>query len=225
MIDNIWDMYEQTHLQSIPHGYYLSEILTQLGAVSEDESVEIIPPHHRLISTSSFPNLKFSESSTEYIIDDRVNLQRVSFPKKLTEQEISDIPQPDMTTLLTGLQDLANMQSSQSQKQHSELMTMVTNIQKQIECQALEAERCERQAEIRARAIIWNMERQRYFYEQEQEQRLEQSLWIRRISVSKYLSYLIPSSTSRSRYYDPTEGDEIPKAFQDLFHDIYGTRC
>ncbi|PWA43858.1 hypothetical protein CTI12_AA531750 [Artemisia annua] len=85
MIDNIWDMYEKEHRKIIPYGNYISEILNRLGAVSKDEYVEVAPPGYRLISRVSFSGLSFSESPTEYIIDDYK--QRIKFPKIVTEGE------------------------------------------------------------------------------------------------------------------------------------------
>ncbi|GKA68113.1 hypothetical protein Tco_0768030 [Tanacetum coccineum] len=83
MIDDIWSMYENEHRRIIPHGYYISEILDRLGAVSKDEYVELVPPRYRIISRESIPELKFSESPTEYIIDDLHKVQRVTFLKNV----------------------------------------------------------------------------------------------------------------------------------------------
>lgn len=237
MIDNIWDMYEHEHQQNIPHGYYLSEVLYLLGAVSEDEYVEIVSPQCREISRIAFHrDLAFSESSTEYIIDDRETEQRVTFPKVIQGEAVPRVSQTPlqplaMTRLLISLQNLTNKLSSESQKQHEDMMATVTKIQKQMERQALEAERREqereRQAVIRAHAIIWDIERQRYFYEQEQE-KLHKA-W-KQANGSGEFQFPSISHTSfhppkpGSQYYDPDQGDEIPKEFQDLFRDIYGTR-
>ncbi|GKD84848.1 hypothetical protein Tco_1356002 [Tanacetum coccineum] len=81
MIDNIWDMYEKEHRIFIPYGNYISEILDRLGAVSKDEYVEVPPPlpslplGHLFIWRSSVHNLRYSESPTEYIIDDYAKQQ------------------------------------------------------------------------------------------------------------------------------------------------------
>ncbi|GJT25051.1 hypothetical protein Tco_0894988 [Tanacetum coccineum] len=89
MIDGIWDMYEHKLKKFIPHGYYISEILNRLGAVSKDESGEVVPPLCRLITRETFfPDLRFSESPTEYIIDAGAT-QRVTFLKKVKQGEAS----------------------------------------------------------------------------------------------------------------------------------------
>ncbi|GJU65666.1 RNA-directed DNA polymerase, eukaryota, partial [Tanacetum coccineum] len=67
MIDDIWSMYENEHRRIIPPGYYISEILDRLGAVSRYEHVEVVPPQYRIISRESIPELKFSESPMEYV--------------------------------------------------------------------------------------------------------------------------------------------------------------
>ncbi|PWA81384.1 hypothetical protein CTI12_AA188720 [Artemisia annua] len=160
MIDDIWDMYEHEHKKFIPHGYYISEILNRLGAVSKDESGEVVPPLCRLITRETFfPDLRFSESPAEYIIVAGAT-QRVTFPKKVKQGEAPrKFPQQPLQSMTS------NKQSSHSEKQHTKLITMIEN-------QALEAEfreqEIESRAEIRAHAIIWDIERQRYFYEQEQ---------------------------------------------------------
>lgn len=248
MIDDIWGMYEHEHQQNIPHGYYISEILNRLGAVSEDEYVEVITPQYRQITRILLSSLHFSESHNEYIIDDRVTEQQVTFPKKVTIEEASPqpplrFPQPslqymppqmgvpyapvDMTQLLTNLQNLTDKQSFESQKQHSELITMVTNMQKQMERQALATEHREKQAEIRVHAIIWDIERQRYFYEKEQEQL--QIAWNQVNGVDDFQFPQISCTSFHppqegSRYYDPEKGDEIPKEFESIYNDIYGPR-
>ncbi|PWA53278.1 hypothetical protein CTI12_AA448020 [Artemisia annua] len=290
MIDDIWSMYENEHRQIIPHGYYISEILNRLGAVIKDEYVEVVPPQYRVISRESIPELKFSESPTEYIIDDLQKVQRVTFLKNIKpgvasrkspqppfENKPPEMRVPDPRVDMTKLQNLI---ISHFQKQHSELKTRVTNIEKQIErqgqeiekqaeereksivnniqklieCQAFEAVRreqeterraehreqeverraerreqeIERRAELRAHAIIWDIERQHYFHEQEQAQ-LRIS-WNQGNSVNGVDEFQFPqiSRTSfhpprvGSRYYDPTQSDEIPKEFEPLFSDIYG---
>ncbi|PWA43859.1 hypothetical protein CTI12_AA531760 [Artemisia annua] len=93
MIDDIWDMYEHEHRKTIPHGYYISEILCRMGALSKDEYIDVISPQHRLISRKSFfLDLEFTESPTEYIIDDRETHQRITFPKKVKQGETPHEP-------------------------------------------------------------------------------------------------------------------------------------
>ncbi|GJW22557.1 hypothetical protein Tco_0033179 [Tanacetum coccineum] len=153
MIDDIWDMYEHEHRKTIPHGYYISEILSRLGAVSKDEYTEVISPQYRLISRKSFfLDLEFTESPTEYIIDDRETYQRVTFPKKVKQGETPREPLPHIPVVnqhmdMSNLQHLPNKQSPQSEKQLNELVTMITNLQKQMEGQASEAKRHEEERE------------------------------------------------------------------------------
>ncbi|GJT25050.1 hypothetical protein Tco_0894987 [Tanacetum coccineum] len=89
--------------------------------------------------------------------------------------------------MVTNLQKQMEVQALEAQRREEEreklaeerekraeerVKSMVINIHKQVEYQALEAEfreqEIESRAEIRAHAIIWDIERQRYFYEQEQ---------------------------------------------------------
>ncbi|GKC76891.1 hypothetical protein Tco_1127665 [Tanacetum coccineum] len=153
MIDDIWDMYEQEQRNAIPHGCYISEILNRLGAVSNDEYVEVISHECRIISTNSFfPYLIFSESPTEYIIDARRTGLRVTFPKKLKQGEVPCQPPPQfgLPPQIPKLQNLTNKQSSHNEKQNNVLITMITNLKKQMEGQALEAKRCEKEREKKA---------------------------------------------------------------------------
>nr|XP_043635128.1 uncharacterized protein LOC122606229 [Erigeron canadensis] len=157
-------------------------------------------------------------------------------------------PNVEMTNLFTKFQNLMDKQSSIFQKQYDELKTMVSNIQKQMEHQASEAERREQEkeklaeeteklakerekhAQIRAHAIIWDVERQRYFYEMEQEQL--RMAWNQLNGANSVDEYQFPQISRASLhppqegspYYDPTQGDEIPKAFQPLYEDIYGPK-
>ncbi|PWA92354.1 hypothetical protein CTI12_AA080070 [Artemisia annua] len=174
MIDDIWDMYEQEHRNYIPHGYYISLILNKLGAVSKDESVEMVPSMFRLISRDSFfPDLKFSESPTEYIIDVRVT-QQTTFPKKVKvgeapRQPPHQIPQPPFQKMpsqihvpdphvdMTKLENLIIKQSFQFQNQQNALIMMITNLQKQLEGQVLDV-KC-REEEIK-KSLVSNLQMQ-----------------------------------------------------------------
>ncbi|GJW97041.1 hypothetical protein Tco_0178849 [Tanacetum coccineum] len=170
MIDDIWDMYEQEHRNYIPHGYYVSLILNKLGAVSKDESVEMVPSMFHLISRNLFfPDLKFSESPTEYIIDARVT-QQDTFPKKVKvavpdpqipqppfQKMPPQIPVPDPQMDMTKLQNLIQEQSFQFQNQQNALILMVTKLQKQLEGQVSEAKRREEEIE---KSLVSNLRMQ-----------------------------------------------------------------
>ncbi|GKC79222.1 hypothetical protein Tco_1129996, partial [Tanacetum coccineum] len=155
MIDDIWSMYEDEYQKTIPRVYYLSEILTRLGAVSQDELIEVVDLSHRQITRSSFRDLRFSETPTRYIIYDRVLKQQVTFLKKAIEVEappqspphLMPIPNPhaDKTN---NSKDLINTQLSQSQKQLDDMMSIVSNMQKHMEQQAFEAKRRDQEREL-----------------------------------------------------------------------------
>ncbi|GKB18875.1 hypothetical protein Tco_0852798, partial [Tanacetum coccineum] len=257
-------------------------------AVSRYEHVEVVPPQYRIISRESIPELKFSESPMEYIIDDMEKVLRVTFLKKVKPGVAPQPPfekKPPQMRVPDPYMDMTKLQNSiisHFQKQHIELKTIVTNIEKHIErrgqeiekqaeereksivnniqklierqafeaeCREPETERrterreqemerraesreqeIERRAELQDQAIIWDIERQHYFHEQEQAQ-LRIS-WNQGNSVNGLDEFQFPqmSRTSfhpprvGSKYYDPTQGDEIPKEFEPLFHDIYGPR-
>nr|GEV12191.1 hypothetical protein [Tanacetum cinerariifolium] len=179
--------------------------------------------------------------------------------KKAKKSKSSSKSSADMT----NIENLINKQFSQSLKQHSELITMVTsiqkqmelqaleakhreqeirkhaeemvnNIQKQMEDQALEAERrekeIERRAEVRAHAIICEIERLRSIHEQEQNQlrvSLNQGNNVHGVDTSQIPQMSRTSSHLQhvvSKYYDSTQGDEIPKEIQSLYGDIFGPR-
>ncbi|GKC53393.1 hypothetical protein Tco_1076138 [Tanacetum coccineum] len=131
--------------------------------------------------------------------------------------------------------------------------SLVAIVQKQMEDQALEAKRreveiekraeerekalvaivqkkmeeMERRAEIRIHAIIWDIEKQRYLYEQEQDQL--RMAWNQVNGVDGFQFPKMSHSSfhppqAGSIYYDPTQGDEIPNAFRSIYRDIYGPR-
>nr|GEV83064.1 hypothetical protein [Tanacetum cinerariifolium] len=156
------DLKETPNGHYIRHGYYISFILNKLGTVSKNESVEMVPSMFRLISRNLFfPDLKFSESSTEYIIDARV-AQQATFPKKVKVGEAPHQTPPQIHVSgphmdMTKLQNLINDQSFQLQNQQNELILMVTKLQKQLEGQVLEAKFREEEME---KSLVSNLRMQ-----------------------------------------------------------------
>nr|XP_043634766.1 uncharacterized protein LOC122605871 [Erigeron canadensis]XP_043634767.1 uncharacterized protein LOC122605871 [Erigeron canadensis] len=183
MIDDIWDMYEHEYRKIIPHGYYISEILSHLGAVHENESVETVPLPYRSLSKKSFPDLEFSESPTTYLVADRVLGQRVVLQKEVIEgksllqpphhQMPGPSPHPDMTNLLTNLENLTIKQFSQSQEKHNEMISIISNMVKQMEHQTLEGERREQERLKQTEERDQERERRAEEREQERERRAE----------------------------------------------------
>ncbi|GJS32665.1 hypothetical protein Tco_0531047 [Tanacetum coccineum] len=184
MINNIWNMYEFADQQTIPHGHYISEILDRLGAVSNDEYIQVVPPQYRLISRESIYGIRFSESPVEYIIDDCENFQRVTFSKKVIQGEgpsepLHKFPQPpfqmppqiyepeSLLGMSTNLHNLINQQSYQFQKQHNELMTRVSSVHMHMVLQVLEAKsmvsNMQKQMELQAlesKTMVSNIQKQ-----------------------------------------------------------------
>lgn len=179
MIDDIWSMYEDEYQKTVPHVYYLSEILTRLGAVSQDELVEVVDLSHRQIRRSSFPDLRFSESPTRYIIYDRVLKQQVTFLKKAIEVEAPPqspphlIPTPNpLADKNNNSKDLISTQLSQSQKQLDDMMLIVSNTQKYMEQQAFEAKSRDQEREL-LEQIREKRAQEREKQAEEREKRLE----------------------------------------------------
>ncbi|GKB43246.1 hypothetical protein Tco_0888188 [Tanacetum coccineum] len=212
-------------------------ILNRLGAMSKDEYVEVVPPQDRIVSRESVCGLKFSESPTEYIIDDRTKQQRITFPKIVTEGEApvepTGIPRAPSNphVNMTNMENLINKQSYLFLKQHSELITMVTSIQKQMEFQALEAKRREQEIRKHAEEMANNIQKQmegQALEAERQEQEIEKRAEnVNEVNESQFTqmshtSFRLPHVVSK--YYDSTQGDEIPKEFQSLYGDIFGPR-
>nr|GEY28599.1 hypothetical protein [Tanacetum cinerariifolium] len=212
MINNIWNMYEFADQQTIPHGHYISEILDRLGAVSNDEYIQVVPPQYRLISRESIYGIRFSESPVEYIIDDCENFQRVTFSKKVIQGEgpyepLHKFSQPpfQMPPQIYEPESLLGIVHMHMVLQVLEAKSMVSNMQKQMELQAIEA----KTMELNQLRISLN----------------QGNISLNEVNDTQFPQMSHTSSRLPdivSKYYDPALGDEIPKEFQSLYGDIFG---
>nr|GEX88926.1 hypothetical protein [Tanacetum cinerariifolium] len=88
-------------------------------AVSRYEYVEVVPPQYRIISRESIPELKFSESPMEYIINDMEKVLRVTFLKKVKPGVAPQPPfenKPPQMRVPDPYMDMTKLQKSRNRK-------------------------------------------------------------------------------------------------------------